>query len=115
MAEVDDDDVWQEEPKSTRQIGGNIVDKEREELDEENLYRSCVNAVNATWPVTKRMNGKDGEVEKREEERRRRKIEEDDEDGRIERERERERERDAGGEERVTFDWGSNRWGETKC
>jgi len=48
MAEVDDDDVWQEEPKSTRQIGGNIVDKEREELDEENLYRSCVNAVNAT-------------------------------------------------------------------
>jgi len=46
------------------------------------------------------MNGKDGEVEKREEERRRRKIEEDDEDGRIERERE----RDAGGEERVTFD-----------
>jgi len=40
------------------------------------------------------MNGKDGEVEKREEERRRRKIEEDDEDGRIERERERERERE---------------------
>lgn len=36
MAEVDDDDAWQE-PKSTRQIGGNIADKEREELDEENL------------------------------------------------------------------------------
>lgn len=42
--EVDDDDAWQE-PKSTRQIGGNIVDKEREELDEQNLYRSCVNAT----------------------------------------------------------------------
>lgn len=44
MAEVDDDDAWQE-PKSTRQIGGNIIDKEREELDEENQYRSCVNAT----------------------------------------------------------------------
>lgn len=44
MAEVDDDDAWQE-PKSTRQIGGNIVDKKGEELDEENLYRSCVNAT----------------------------------------------------------------------
>lgn len=44
MAEVNDDDAWQE-PKSTRQIGGNIVDKKGEELDEENLYRSCVNAT----------------------------------------------------------------------
>lgn len=45
-AEVDDDDAWQK-PKSMRQIGGNTVDKEREELDEENLCRSCVNATNA--------------------------------------------------------------------
>lgn len=45
MAEVDDDDDAWQEPKSTRQIGGNIVDKKREELDEENLYRSCVNAT----------------------------------------------------------------------
>lgn len=80
MAEVDDDDAWQE-PKSTRQIGGNTVDKEREELDEENLYRSCVNLTNA---------GSDEENERkgwgsggRQEERRRRKIEEDHEDGCI--------------------------------
>lgn len=39
MAEVDDDDDAWQEPKSTRQIGGNIVDEEREELDEENLVQ----------------------------------------------------------------------------
>lgn len=31
-AEVDDDDAWQE-PRSTRQIGGNTVDKEKRERE----------------------------------------------------------------------------------
>ncbi|KMQ93975.1 hypothetical protein RF55_5892 [Lasius niger] len=82
--EVDDDDAWQE-PKSMRQIGGNTVDKEREELDEENLCRSCVNATNAGSDEEnergRERGGKRRGKEKRGRGRRGGKIEEDHEDG----------------------------------
>lgn len=72
MAEVDDDDAWQE-PKSTRQIGGNIVDKKGEELDEEKLRERDLTNAGSDEENERPGRGSGG----REEERRRRKIEED--------------------------------------